>query len=548
MNTQRKILVTSALIYANGPVHLGHLVEYIQTDIWVRFQKMRGHTCHYICGSDAHGTPITIKAEQLKMDPEQMVTQMSAEQQRDFAAFGVNFDYFYTTHSEENRELSALIYGRLQLAGSIKKRVIFQAFDPIKNMFLPDRYVKGTCPKCRTENQYGDSCEQCGATYSPTELINPVSVISGATPIQRESEHFFFDLPAYESMLKEWAHAGHLQTQIVNKLEEWFKTGLQQWDISRDAPYFGFQIPGEKDKYFYVWLDAPIGYMASFKKFCQENKEVSFDEFWSEENNTELYHFVGKDIIYFHALFWPAMLKGAKFRLPTAIFAHGFLTVNGQKMSKSRGTFINARHYLNHLNPEYLRYYYAAKLSSHIDDIDLNFEDFTFRVNSDLVGKIVNIASRCAGFITKQFDGMLAATCDNKDLFDTLAAQSELIADLYDRREYASAVREIMQLADKANQYIDEKKPWTLAKQTDTQAQVQAICSLGINLFYQLMIYLKPILPVMAREVESFLNVKDLTWQSLSQPLLNHKINGFKPLMQRVEAEKIQALLTESAQ
>ena len=544
----RKILVTSALPYANGSIHMGHMVEYIQTDIWVRFQKMRGHECIYVCADDAHGTPIMLRAQNEGIDPEELITRVKKEHQADFADFEVGFDNFHSTHSDENRELAETIYTRLNDAGFISTRVIEQAYDPEKKMFLPDRFLKGTCPRCGAEDQYGDNCEVCGATYSTSELKNPVSVVSGATPIQKESEHYFFKLPEFDAMLKEWTHTGHLQSEVANKLSEWFEAGLQEWDISRDAPYFGFQIPGTQDKYFYVWLDAPMGYFASFKNLCDQRDDLDFDEFLKADSETELYHFIGKDIIYFHALFWPAILKGADLRTPTAIFAHGFLTVNGQKMSKSRGTFINARHYLNHLDPEYLRYYFAAKLTNRVDDLDLNFEDFMARVNSDLVGKMVNIASRCAGFISKKCGGQLSAECNEPELYQRFVDAGEQIAELYEHREFGHAMREIMALADLANQYIDEQKPWVLAKDENTTAQAQAIYSTGVNLFRVLMTYLKPVLPVMAEKAEAFLNSEPLNWNSCAKPLIDHSIKQFKPLMTRVEQEKIDAVQEEAKQ
>lgn len=544
--TKRKILVTSALPYANGSIHLGHLVETIQTDIWVRFQKLRGNNCIYICADDAHGTPIMISAQKQGISPEALIEQIHIEHQKDFAAFHIAFDNYYTTHSPENRELSQLIYQRLHDRGDIATRTIEQAYDPKENMFLPDRFIKGSCPRCGANDQYGDNCEVCGATYTPMELKNPVSVISGTTPIKKESEHYFFRLEHHHETLQKWAKAGHLQSQVSNKLQEWFDTGLQAWDISRDAPYFGFEIPNAPGKYFYVWLDAPVGYMASFKRFCQKNPEYNFDEYWQEGSDTELYHFIGKDIIYFHALFWPAMLEGSNFRKPTAIFAHGFLTINGQKMSKSRGTFITATKYLQHLNPEYLRYYYAAKLSNNIDDFDLNFDDFTQRVNADLVGKVVNIASRCASFINKLFEQQLATQLSEPELFTTFVNAGDEIAGYFETREYHRAVRLIMALADQANQYIDFHKPWQLAKELDQTAQVQLICTMGLNLFRVLIAYLKPILPEMAKNVEVFLNIPALDWDNYKKPLLNHKIAAFTPLMQRVDPEKIKAMLASN--
>jgi methionyl-tRNA synthetase len=544
MSNPRKMLVTSALPYANGHLHLGHLVEHVQTDIWVRTHKMLGLECLSICGDDAHGTPIMLKAEQLGISPEALTEAMKESHQRDFAAFAIDYDYYHSTHSPENRYFSTTIFEKLKAEGSIVKKTIRQAYDPVKLLFLPDRYVKGTCPKCGALDQYGDNCESCGATYSPTDLLNPVSALSGATPIEKESEHFFFDLPRYESLLKEWTGKGHLQTEVANKLDEWFEAGLKQWDITRDAPYFGFQIPGTEDKYFYVWLDAPIGYMASFKKYCDETG-CSFEEFWNKDSSTELYHFVGKDIVYFHALFWPAILAGSGYRLPTAIFTHGFLTVDGLKMSKSRGTFIEARSYLDHLNPEYLRYYFAAKLNGRVDDLDLNFDDFVNRINADLVGKVVNIASRCAGFINKRFDNELSADLAEPDLYQALLAERDSIIQAFIGRDYARAIRQIMDCADRVNQYIDTNKPWVLAKDETRLPEVQAICTQGLNLFRLLMTYLKPVLPVMAKEAEAFLNCPPLVWESLDKPLLSQRINPFKPLMVRVEREKIEAMLAE---
>ncbi|MCG7564515.1 MULTISPECIES: methionine--tRNA ligase [unclassified Pseudoalteromonas] len=542
--TKRKILITSALPYANGPTHLGHLLEYIQTDIWARFQKQQGHETYYVCADDAHGTPIMLNAQKQGITPEEMVQQVSIERQRDFADFNIEFDNYHSTHSDENRELSELIYTRLNDKGHIKKRTISQLFDPEKSIFLPDRFVTGTCPNCKAEDQNGDSCDACGATYSPTELIEPKSAMSGATPILKDSEHFFFDLPAFEDMLKTWLRSGSLQAEMANKLDEWFADGLQQWDISRDAPYFGFEIPGAPGKYFYVWLDAPIGYMASFKNLC-DKQGLNFDEFWAEGSDAELYHFIGKDIIYFHSLFWPAMLDGANFRKPNNVFAHGFVTVNGAKMSKSKGTFVKARTYLEHLDPEYLRYYYAAKLNSGVTDLDLNLEDFAQRVNSDLVGKVVNIASRCAGFITKKFDGKLSSTVMDEALLNSFVAAKDSIAGHYENREYSRAVREIMTLADKANQFIDAEAPWVLAKNEDTLERAHQVCSLGLNLFRALLTYLKPILPGMAKNVEAFLNTQ-LSWESLDTPLVDHEINKFKALMQRVELDKVNAMVDAS--
>ena len=543
--TKRRILVTSALPYANGEIHLGHLLEYIQTDIWVRFQKMQGNECHYVCADDAHGTPIMLKADEMGIDPEELIAGVSERHQADFSDFNVDFSQFHSTHSEENRHYSELIYSRLKDSGFIKTRVISQAYDPEKEMFLPDRFIKGECPKCGAEDQYGDNCEVCGATYSTTELKNARSVVSGAVPIEKESEHYFFDLPQFEQQLKEWTNAGHLQDEVSNKLAEWFEQGLQQWDISRDKPYFGFQIPGTEDKYFYVWLDAPIGYMASFKKLC-DNSDLEFDDFFAKGSDTELYHFIGKDIVYFHALFWPATLMGSNFRTPNAIFAHGFLSVNGQKMSKSRGTFIQARTYLETLNPECLRYYYAYKLSSKIDDIDLNLEDFKQRVNSDIVGKVVNIASRSASFVVKKYDKELSAACIEQELYNEFVAAGPEIAAHYEARNFGHAMRSIMKLADKANQYIDEKKPWQLAKEEGKAQEVHEVTSLAINLFRVLMTYLKPVLPEMAKSSEEFLNIDSLNWEDIKSPLTSHHINKFKPLMTRIEDEQLEAMIESS--
>jgi methionyl-tRNA synthetase len=542
----RTILVTSALPYANGPIHIGHLVEYIQTDIWVRFQKLRGHDCRYVCADDAHGTPIMLRAREQGISPEALITASSQEHQADFADFHIAFDNYHSTHSDENRMFSELIFERNQAGGHIASRTIRQAYDAQENMFLPDRFIKGECPKCGAADQYGDNCEVCGSTYSPTELKNSVSAISGTTPVEKETEHLFFKLTDFEDMLKQWIKAGHLQPEVANKVEEWFNDGLQEWGISRDAPYFGFEIPGHPGKFFYVWMDAPIGYMASFQNLCERTEGLDFERYWNPDSGTELYHFIGKDIINFHALFWPAMLSGADFRTPTAIFAHGFLTVDGQKMSKSRGTFIKARTYLDHLNPEYLRYYFAAKLGSGVDDIDLNLEDFVARVNSDLVGKVVNIASRCAGFINKRFEGRLADECSEPGLYQDFVNEGNDIASDYENRDFGHALRKIMALADRANQYIDANKPWVLAKQEGEEQTVQAVCSVGLNLFRILMTYLQPVLPAMAAEVETFLNIPAMNWNAVATPLSGHRINKFKPLMTRVEEEKIDAMLDDS--
>jgi methionyl-tRNA synthetase len=555
---RRKILVTSALPYANGPIHIGHLVEYIQTDIWVRFQKLRGHDCLYVCADDAHGTPIMLRAQQEGIAPEALIERIGAEHRADFAAFGVEFDNYHSTHSDENRACAELIYTRLRDAGHIARRTISQAFDPVKEMFLPDRFIKGTCPRCGAADQYGDSCEACGATYSPNDLVNPVSALSGATPVQRESEHFFFQLGDFQEMLRSWIGAAAqdgrphpaIQPAIASKLDEWFDAGLQDWDISRDAPYFGFEIPDQPGKYFYVWLDAPIGYMGSFRHLADRRPELDFASYWERDAaaaaGTELYHFIGKDIAYFHTLFWPAMLEGAGFRLPDAVFCHGFLTVNGLKMSKSRGTFIMARSYLDHLDPAWLRYYFATKLGSGIDDLDLNLDDFVQRVNADLVGKVVNIASRCAGFITRRFDGRLGGDLDRPQLFADFVAAGDAIAAAYEGREYGRAMREIMALADRANQYIDDQKPWVMAKADGREGELQAVCSLGLNLYRVLVAYLKPVLPTLAEQSEAFLACPALTWDNRGRALLDHVIEPFQALMQRVDPKQTAALLEAS--
>ncbi|WP_313476830.1 methionine--tRNA ligase [Stutzerimonas kunmingensis] len=546
MSEARQILVTSALPYANGSIHLGHMLEYIQTDMWVRFQKLRGNQCIYVCADDAHGSAIMLRAEKEGITPEQLIANVQAEHGSDFADFLVDFDNFHSTHSEENRKLAELIYTRLRDAGHIATRSVTQYFDPEKGMFLADRFIKGTCPKCAAEDQYGDNCEKCGATYEPTELKDPRSAISGATPVLKDSKHFFFKLPDFEAMLKQWTRGGALQESVANKIAEWLDGGLQEWDISRDAPYFGFEIPGEPGKYFYVWLDAPIGYMASFENLCKRRPELSFDTFWSKDSTAELYHFIGKDIINFHTLFWPAMLEGAGFRKPTAVNVHGYLTVNGQKMSKSRGTFIKARTYLDHLNPEYLRYYYASKLGRGVDDLDLNLEDFVQKVNSDLVGKVVNIASRCAGFIHKGNGGMMVDANPEPELWAAFQAAAPSIAEAYEARDFARAMREIMALADRANAWIAEKAPWALNKVEGKQAEVQEICALGINLFRQLVIFLKPVLPNLAAAAEQFLNVEPLTWNDHATLLANHQLNAFTPLMTRIEPAKIEAMIEAS--
>ncbi|MDN4626252.1 methionine--tRNA ligase [Erwinia sp. PsM31] len=541
----KKILVTCALPYANGSIHLGHMLEHIQADIWVRYQRMRGNEVYFICADDAHGTPIMLKAQQMGIAPEQMIAEMSQEHQNDFAGFNISYDNYHSTHSEENRELSELIYTRLKENGFIKNRTISQLYDPEKGMFLPDRFVKGTCPKCKSPDQYGDNCEVCSATYSPTELIDPKSVVSGATPVLRDSEHFFFDLPEFSAMLQAWTRSGALQEQVANKMQEWFESGLQQWDISRDAPYFGFEIPGAPGKYFYVWLDAPIGYMGSFKNLCDKRGDIDFDAFWQKDSGTELYHFIGKDIVYFHSLFWPAMLEGSNFRKPNNLFVHGYVTVNGAKMSKSRGTFIKASTWLQHLDADSLRYYYAAKLSSRIDDIDLNLEDFVQRVNADIVNKVVNLASRNAGFINKRFGGKLSAELADPALYQSFVDASASIAEAWQSREFGRAVREIMAMADVANRYVDEQAPWVVAKQEGRDADLQAICSMGINMFRVLMTWLKPVLPSLSERAEAFLN-QELSWDGIAQPLRDHTLSAFKALYNRVEMDKVNALIEAS--
>ncbi|MDQ3732354.1 MAG: methionine--tRNA ligase [Pseudomonadota bacterium] len=549
MHPKRRILVTSALPYANGPIHLGHLAEYIQTDIWVRFQRLCGHDCIYVCADDAHGTPIMLKARAEDIRPEQLIESMGAAHRADFAGFLIGFDSYHSTHSAENRALAEAIYRRLNEAGCIARRTILQAYDPQAKMFLPDRFIKGECPRCGSPDQYGDSCEICGATYAPTDLKNPRSVLSGATPETRESEHYFFTLGKFEGMLKNWIASGSLQPEIRNKLDEWFEAGLHDWDISRDSPYFGFEIPNAPGKYFYVWLDAPIGYMASFKILC-DRVGLNFDDYWREDSETELHHFIGKDIAYFHTLFWPAMLDGARFRKPTSVYCHGFLTVQGQKMSKSRGTFIMARTYLEHVkNPEYLRYYFAAKLGAGVEDIDLSFDDFITRVNSDLVGKVINIASRSSGFINKRFEGKLASPDITADLARHFGSAAKDIAGYYEGREYGRALRRIMQLADLANQYVDANKPWELAQQADRSTELHAVCSTALTLFRDLMLYLSPVLPATAERARMFLNVAEFRWQDAWRHLpAGHRISAYEHLMTRIEPRVIDAMVEASKQ
>ena len=547
MTDRRRILVTSALPYANGPIHIGHLVEYLQTDIWVRFQKMRGHECLYVCADDAHGTPIMLQARERGIEPQELIDTTLDDHQRDFRDFLIEFDNYHTTHSPENRELAELIYQRLKDGGHIVSRSIEQAYDEEAGMFLPDRFIRGSCPRCEAPDQYGDSCEVCGATYQPAELVDAVSVISNKPPVTRRSEHLFFKLSDFEAMLREWTSGDTLQPEVRNKLEEWFEAGLRDWDISRDAPYWGFEIPDAPGKYFYVWLDAPIGYMASFKNYC-DREGASFDDFWSRDAKPELYHFIGKDIAYFHTLFWPAMLSGAGLRTPTAVFVHGFLTVDGTKMSKSRGTFVMARTYLEHLDPEYLRYYYAAKLNGSSDDIDLNLGDFTQRVNSDLVGKLVNIASRCAGLLAKRMESRLSESLPDPGLYDELAGAGEEIADLYERREFSQAVRRIMALADGANAYIDQKKPWAQVKDESTVEEARAVCTQGINMYRALITYLKPVLPRTAARSEELFGTGALDWDAPRVPILGQKLQPFSRLLERLDPARLDEVIDASRQ
>ena len=543
----RRIVVTSALPYANGSIHLGHLVEYIQTDIWVRSQKMAENECVYICADDSHGTPIMLKAKELGITPEELIKKTYDEHVRDFKDFQIEFDNFHTTHSDENKEISQRMYQSLKDKGDIVSKEIEQFYDNEAKMFLPDRFIKGECPKCGAKDQYGDSCEECGATYSPTDVKNPISTVSNTTPVTKKTEHVFFQLSSYESFLKEWMHDNDIQKEIKNKLSEWLEGGLVDWDITRDKPYFGFEIPDLKDKYFYVWLDAPIGYIASHKNYCDKNKQNYLDD-WKEDSNTELYHFIGKDIAYFHGLFWPAMLEGAGFRKPNGVFCHGFLTIDGEKMSKSRGTFFNARTYLNHLQPDYLRYYFSSRLTSKIEDIDLSFDDFMTRVNSDLVGKIINIGSRCAKFINKDFDNKLSKDVGNKSLLDTMLSKKNEIISNYESRNFATNIRIITSLSDEVNKYLDEEKPWVKIKDQGTKESVQTICTDGINAFRIIIAYLKPVLPDIACKVESMLNADSLSYQNISDMILDHKINTFEPLITRINKESIEKMKDENKQ
>ena len=541
----RKILVTSALPYANGSIHLGHLVEYLQTDIWVRNQKMSQNQCFYICADDAHGTPIMLKAKELQMTPEELISKTQKEHMEDFKDFHIEFDNYYTTHSDENRELSELIYGQLKENGNIESREIEQFYDEQENMFLPDRYIKGTCPKCKADDQYGDACEICGATYLSTDLLNPKSVVSNSKPVTRKTEHFFFKLSEYETFLKDWLKDSRVQNEIKNKMDEWLKDGLASWDITRDKPYFGFQIPNEKDKYFYVWLDAPVGYIAAFKNLC-DKKSIDFMEFWKKDSDTELYHFIGKDIAYFHVLFWPAMLEGSKFRTPSSVFCHGFLTIDGEKMSKSRGTFFNARTYLKHLDPEYLRYYFASRLTDRIEDIDLNFDDFVARVNSDLVGKIVNIGSRCAKFINGSYDSRLCSESYNKQLITEILESKNLIVENYENRNFSKNIRLISSLADDINKYIDNEKPWKMIKDKENKDKVHKVCSDGINMFRLLIGYLKPVIPNIALKVEKVLQCDCINWSNLDSILTSHQMGEFKPVIGRIEKDSIELMKNEA--
>ena len=539
---RRRILVTSALPYANGPLHLGHMLEQVQTDIWVRFQRSRGHECYYICADDAHGTAIMLTAEKLGISAQEQIERVGAQHRRDSADFAISFDNFHSTHAAETRRWSEVIYARLKANEHIAARRITQAYDPEKGLFLADRFIKGACPNCRSPDQYGDNCEVCGATYSPADLIDAVSALSGAKPVNKESEHFFFRLPLFADTLREWIGSGTLQEAVANKLREWTDTELKEWDITRDAPYFGFEIPGHKDKFFYVWLDAPVGYMGSFENFCARRPDVDFDAFWERGHDTELYHFIGKDIINFHGLFWPAILHSAGLRTPSAVYAHGFLTVNGTKMSKSRGTFIDARHYLEHLSAEYLRYYFAAKLGAGVDDIDLNLDDFVQRVNADVVGKLVNIASRCAGFLRKGFHNRTSTAPVEPALMRRFTDAAEPIAEAFEAREFSHALRLIMELADQTNQYINEHKPWQLAKDPRQRQRVQDVCSAGINCFRMLMIYLQPVLPRTAERAAAFLR-SELVWSELPRQLLGHELAPFTPLLQRIDPKVVTRMI-----
>ncbi len=545
MPSPRRILVTSALPYANGPIHLGHLVEYLQTDIWVRFQRSRDVECSYVCADDAHGTPIMLLARERGISPERLIEEIGRQHRADFSDFLIEFDQYHSTHSEENRQLARSVFQTLSEAGHIRRKTISRYFDPSAGMFLSDRYLRGTCPRCGAEEQYGDACERCGATYDSSELVNPRSTLSDAPPELRETEHLFFRLGDFAETLRSWAERGGVQPEIKNKLDEWFEAGLRDWDISRDAPYFGFEIPDAPGQYFYVWLDAPIGYMASHLRLCRE-RGLDFDDYWRADSETELYHFIGKDIAYFHTLFWPALLRGAGYRLPTAVWCHGFLTINGEKMSKSTGTFIEARAYLRHLDPEHLRYYFATKLSPAISDINLNLDDFVARVNSDLIGKVVNIASRCAGFIEKRFGGRLAKRLPDPALFSEFAAAADGLAERYETRSFSQAMREIMALADRANQYVTRQKPWETARAEATRERAWEACTQGINLFRTLIVYLKPVLPTLAAKSEAFLDSGPLDWEACQTPLLDRPIRPFAPLSTRIDPKDVRAMVEET--
>ena len=539
---RRTILVTSALPYANGSIHLGHMLEYIQTDIWVRYQKQSGNRCVYVCADDAHGTAIMLRAQTLGVTPEELIADVKAEHEADFSGFHIGFDHYSSTHTEANRYYSELIYTRVRDAGGIAVRTISQLFDPEKELFLADRYVKGVCPKCGVDDQYGDNCEACGATYQASELKNPKSTLSGETPVLKDSQHLFFELGQHTDFLKEWTRSGRLQPEVANKLAEWIDGGLKSWDISRDAPYFGFEVPDHPGTYFYVWLDAPIGYMGAFKEWCDAH-DFDFDSVWSPESDAEVYHFIGKDIVNFHCLFWPAMLHQANFRTPTGVNVHGFVTVDGRKMSKSRGTFIKARTYLDHLDPEYLRYYFATKLSARVEDIDLSLEDFVQKVNSDLVGKLVNIASRTAGFISKKFAGQLSSELANPGLVEAIRAKGPDIQEAFENREFSKATREIMALADDVNAWIAEMAPWQLAKNEATLPDVQPICTTAINAFRLLVLYLKPVMPTLSDKVQHFLQIDHLDYESLNHTLLDHQIEAFTPLITRIEMKDVEAMI-----
>jgi len=543
----RKIIATSALPYANGPIHLGHLVEYLQTDIWVRSQKMAGNECLYICADDAHGTPIMLKAEELKITPEKLIDKIYKQHIKDFSDFHIEFDNYHSTHSDENKKYSEYIFNQLKEKGDIVSKTINQFYDEKAQMFLPDRYIKGECPKCHAKDQYGDSCEECGATYLSTDIINPISTVSDTKPVTKKTDHFFFKLSSYETFLKKWISNNTTQTEIKNKLNEWLSDGLVDWDITRDTPYFGFNIPGTKDKFFYVWMDAPIGYIASHKNYCEKN-DKNFDEYWKSDSNCELYHFIGKDIAYFHALFWPAMLEGSGFRKPNAVYCHGFLTINGEKMSKSRGTFFNARTYLNHLNPEYLRYYFASRLADKIEDIDLNFDDFQSRVNSDLVGKIINIGSRCSKFINKDFSNELSATFNNEKLINNCLSHLDEIINNYEGRNFSTNIRLISSMADDINKYLDEEKPWVKIKDKNNHELVQKICTDGMNLFRILIGYLKPVLPKISEKVENIMQCEPINWENIKDSILSKKIQDFKPIITRIDKDSLEGMINESGE